>query len=153
MVPQAHTAIFSPTPPGPADKSGDFSLTAKKSAARRVLVVDDESLVRWMVGETLGEAGYDVIDAADGQSALTAMAATPDVVLLDLRLPDSQDLRILTAMRRLAPATPIILMTAYGSPEIVGEAMRQGAFSLLTKPFDILELAPLVARALASRPM
>ena len=60
-----------------------------------------------------------------------------DVVLLDLRLPDCDDLRVLSAIRRLSPHTPVILMTAYGSPELFMEARRLGAFAIVDKPFDM----------------
>jgi DNA-binding NtrC family response regulator len=143
------------TPPGPADKPGDFSLMAKKSAARRVLVVDDEPLVRWSLAETLMDGGFDVVEAADGRSAIQMFAHTEhpaDVVLLDLRLPDSSDLTVLSAMRRLSPKTPIILMTAFGTPDIVDQALQIGAFSVVLKPFDMNDVGPLVSRALSTRP-
>ena len=95
-------------------------LHAKEFAPRRILVVDDEPLVRWSVAEVLGDHGYQVAEAHDAMSAIHAFCETPDpadIVLLDLRLPDSDDLRVLSAMRQWSPATPIILMTAYGSPE------------------------------------
>ena len=130
-------------------------LSPKKSAHVRILVVDDEPLVRWCVSETLTEQGYEVTEAGDGASALRAFSAAAgaaDVVLLDLHLPDSDDLRVLSMMRRAAPATPVIVMTAYGSPEELAEARRLGAFAVMDKPFEMNALAPLVERALAARP-
>src|SRR5262249_32318279 len=140
MVPQAPIENAGATRPGPTDKPGDFSLNAEKSVARRVLVVDDERLVRWSLAETFIDRGYEVVEAADGGSAiqLLAEAAHPtDVVLLDLRLPDSTDLRVLSAMRRVSPRVPIILMTAFGTPDIVDDALNMGAFSVISKPFDM----------------
>lgn len=117
-------------------------------------MVDDEPLIRWSVAETLGALGYDVGEAGDAASAMRA--CTPgsrafDVVLLDLRLPDCDDLGALSAIRRLSPRTPVILMTAYGSPELVLEAHRLGIFAILDKPFEMDALQPLVERALAAR--
>jgi DNA-binding NtrC family response regulator len=154
MVPQSTIENARRTLPGPVDKPGDFSLTAKKSPARRVLVVDDEPLVRWSLAETLMDGGFEVVEAADGRSAIRmlAEAARPDVILLDLRLPDSSDLTVLSAMRRLSPTTPIILMTAFGTPDVIAEALNIGAFSVVLKPFDMKDVGPLVARALASPP-
>ncbi len=132
----------------------DFPRSAKESPPVRVLVVDDEPLVRWSVSETLGEQGYQVIEAGDAASAIRAFstpAGVVDVVLLDLRLPDSDDLRVLSAMRRLAPATPVILMTAYGNPELIEQARRLGAFAIVDKPFEMDALPPLVEHALAGR--
>ena|SRR5436305_604551 len=122
--------------------------------AGTVLVVDDEPLVRWSVSETLSDRGYQVSHAADAWSAMQALAtpaAPPDVVLLDLQLPDADDLTVLSAMHAESPATQIILMTAYGSADLLAEARKRGAFAMLNKPFDMSALAPLVARAIDSR--
>jgi DNA-binding NtrC family response regulator len=118
--------------------------------APTVLVVDDEPLVRWSLAETLIDSGYCVTQAGDALQALEAVAARPtDVVLLDMRLPDSNDLGIVSMLRRMSPATKIILITAYGSDALAQEACSRGAFSVLDKPFDMSVLPPLVARALA----
>jgi DNA-binding NtrC family response regulator len=136
-------------------RSADFSRCGKKSAPKRVLVVDDEALVRWSIAETLGDQGYKVSEAADAAAAICIFSSPlgeVDLVLLDLRLPDSNDLRVLSAMRHLSPSTPVILMTAYGTPELVNEARRLGATAVVDKPFEMSDLAPLVERALADRP-
>ena len=118
-----------------------------------VLVVDDERLIRWSVAETLADSGYDVTEAADARSALQAIAAPgvrTDAVLLDLSLPDSQDLTVLSAIRALSPETPVILMTAHGTEDLCEEARHRGAFMTLHKPFDMSELPTVVAAAVAS---
>jgi len=143
------------TRPGPTDKSRDFSLHAKDSAPRRVLVVDDEPLVRWCVCQTLMDGGYEVVEAADGASAIRSLVESPrpiDAVFLDLCLPDSSDLQILSNIRRLSPTTAVILMTAFGTPEMAAEARRIGAFSVVAKPIEMSEVTPLVGRALSRRP-
>jgi DNA-binding NtrC family response regulator len=120
-------------------------------AAATVLVVDDEPLVRWSLAETLIDSGYSVTQAGDALQALEAVAgARTDIVLLDMRLPDSSDLGVLSLLRRLSPQTKIILITAYGSDALTEEACLRGAFSVLDKPFDMCVLAPLVAKALAA---
>lgn len=127
----------------------------KNGLRKSVLVVDDESLICWSVVETLVEAGYEVIEAHGAVSAIRAVteaARPPDVVLLDLHLPDLTDLRLLSTLRRQLPAIPIIIVTAYGSPELRIEAYRLGAVGLIDKPVEMSELAPLVAGALVSRP-
>lgn len=116
-------------------------------------MVDDEPLVRWSVSETLTDSGYHVMQASDALSALEAMngkGGAADVVLLDLRLPDSSDLGVLSMMRRLSPRTPIILMTAYGSEALAAEARSRGAYTVIDKPFDMGTLPPLVAKAISS---
>ncbi len=116
-----------------------------------VLVVDDEPLARWSVAETLGDAGYSVTQAEDALGALESVTASrADVVFLDLRLPDSTDLGVLSIVRRLSPESKVILMTAYGSDAVTREARARGAFSVLDKPFDMSVLPPLVAKALAA---
>jgi two-component system response regulator AtoC len=127
----------------------------KKSAGGRILVVDDESLIRWSLVETLEERGYEVVEAADGRGARLAVtegSAPFDAVLLDFRLPDSNDLTLLTALRALVPATPIIMMTAFGTPEVTERALELGVFRVINKPFALSEMAALVLRAQRSRP-
>jgi two-component system C4-dicarboxylate transport response regulator DctD len=121
-----------------------------KKCPPRVLVVDDEALLRWSVAETLGEQGWKVTEAADAASALDAfpeIAEASGLVFLDVRLPDSDDLHVLAAMHRLSPGTPVILMTAHGTPDLVDAARELGAFAVIDKPFDLGDLVPLVERA------
>jgi DNA-binding NtrC family response regulator len=123
---------------------------AEKCRPPRVLVVDDEALMRWWVTETLEEQGWQVTEAADAASAMAAfpaVASAKGVVFLDLRLPDSNDLQVLAAMHGLSPATPVILMTAHGTPDLVDEARALGAFAVIDKPFDLNDLIPLVNAA------
>jgi DNA-binding NtrC family response regulator len=135
------------------DEAREKSPSDPGKPARRVLVVDDEPLARWSIGEVLGERGYRVTAAADAVSAFRALAATdgpPDLVLLDLRLPDSTDLAALSIMHRLFPKLPIVLMTAHGGPELFGEARRRGAAAVMSKPFEIDALGPMVEHVLAN---
>ena len=129
-------------------------VASKDSPALRILVVDDEALIRWSLVETLSDSGHEVVAATDAESAVrvvTNAAAPFDVALLDFRLPDSNDLTLLSCLRRLAPATRIIVMTAYGTPEILQRALDLGAYSVLNKPFEMSALSPLVTEAHASR--
>ena len=114
---------------------------------RRILVVDDEPLIRWCISETLGAAGHGVTEAQDAASALKALAdmPEPDVILLDLRLPDSSDLGLLEKIRALAPAAAVVVMTAFGTSDITAGALSLGARGVLTKPFDMQDLAHVVS--------
>jgi DNA-binding NtrC family response regulator len=118
-----------------------------------VLVVDDEALIRWSVAETLEAAGFHVMEAGTAREAL-AHFGSPEggscVVLLDLRLPDSDDLGLLRQIRELAPRCRIILMTAHGTPEILDEALSAGAYGVLGKPFDMSQVVGLVQQAAAA---
>ena len=127
----------------------------KETAALRVLVVEDEPLIRWSVTQTLAEAGCTVLEADDAASALRTLRETPepvDVVLLDFRLPDSNDLTLLSDIRRLAPDSSIVLVTAFGTPEMMAEALALGAYRVLGKPIDMQDLVPLVVQADRVRP-
>ena len=116
-----------------------------------VLVVDDEPLIRWAVREMLEGAGYGVVEAASAREALSRVADAdghpPAVALLDLRLPDSDDLSLLRRVRRQAPGCRIIIMTAHGTPEILREALAEGAFAAISKPFDLAGVLRLVQDA------
>jgi two-component system, NtrC family, response regulator AtoC len=130
---------------------GDFSLRAEKHPPLRVLVVDDEPLVRWSVAETLRAPEYEVIEAGSGNSAIYALMNAPaaiDVVLLDLVLPDYRDLSLLAVLRRMVPTLPIVMMTAFATPELVERARALGAFAVVNKPFEMNDLAPVLRLAL-----
>ena len=112
------------------------------------LVVDDEALIRWSVSETLAGLGLVVQQATDGASALAAIAgaAAPfDLVVLDLRLPDVDDLALVGRVRELLPAAVVVLMTAFATPEIIAGAQALGVRAVLNKPFELDELARLVS--------
>jgi DNA-binding NtrC family response regulator len=116
----------------------------------RILVVDDELLIRWSLCEALRDHGYVVTEAPDGTSALLALRGggpLPDVVLLDFRLPDSNSLELLSKIRTLAPKARVILMTAFTTPDVVEGAMQRGAYDVVAKPFEMQALASLIGRA------
>jgi DNA-binding NtrC family response regulator len=134
-----NTSMRLETPGNPADSGQQF--------AARVLVVDDEWLVRWAVSETLRTRGFEVIEAADAQSAL-ALGTGCDLVLLDM--PDAQNLGVLSRIRAAAPALPVIIMSAFMTPEIAQQATALGS-GIVSKPFDLTGLAAAVERALNGR--
>ena len=120
----------------------------------RVLVVEDETLIRWSIAETLAHEGHSVIEAGDARSAMAALTQPDqpiDVVLLDVRLPDSRDLGLLADVRRLQPESAVVMMTAFGTPEVTKHALEMGAFGVVNKPFDIHGLGSLIQAAHGSR--
>jgi DNA-binding NtrC family response regulator len=122
----------------------------KNSPALRILVVEDEMLIRWAVAETLAHAGHTVLEAGDAATALrtlTETCARVDVVLLDLRLPDSNDLTLLAKIRRLSPQSSVVVLTAYGTPEVIAGALDLGVYRVLNKPIDMNDIGPLVLQA------
>jgi DNA-binding NtrC family response regulator len=125
-------------------------MVEKTPPALRVLVVDDEPLIRWSVAQTLTDCGYEVVETGDACGARSAVGSDGgqfDVVLLDYRLPDSDDLGLLAAIRRQSPDAQVILMTAFGKPEVVRGALELGAYRVVNKPFEMQAIADLVAQA------
>jgi two-component system, NtrC family, response regulator AtoC len=115
---------------------------------RRVLVVDDEELIRWSLTERLRIDGHDVVEAATAAAALDRAADGVDLVLLDYTLPDGDGLAVLRRLRDIDPDTIVIMLTAHRDVELVVESMKAGAFDYATKPFDLDDIALRVTRAL-----
>lgn len=91
-----------------------------------------------------------MIEAVSASTARGAMNGAPtriDVVFLDYRLPDSSDLRLLEEIRRDAPGSAVVLMTAYATPEVVHGALERGAYCVVSKPFDLHDVDTLVHNA------
>jgi len=121
-----------------------------KDSPRRVLVVDDEPLIRWSIAETLKAHGYTVLEAESGAGALRTLqlSARPvDAVVLDYRLPDTNNLSLLARIRQSAPGIPVIVITAFGTPELVQDARCLGAYDVMDKPFEMNHLEGVVSRA------
>jgi DNA-binding NtrC family response regulator len=125
----------------------------KYSAQLRVLVVEDEALIRWALVETLAAAGHATIEAADKRSALQQLSHNPDVILLDFRLPDSDDLELLSMLKARAPESAVVMMTAHFTPALTLSAIRRGAQRILHKPFEMHELPAIIDGANRSRPV
>ena len=117
-------------------------------SARRILIVDDEPLIRWSLAERLRVDGYDIVEAGTATEAIELAEQGFDLVLLDFRLPDGDGLSVLRAVRDLDPDTLVIMLTAHTIIETVVEAMRTGAFDYATKPFDLDDVAMRVSRAM-----
>jgi two-component system, NtrC family, response regulator AtoC len=105
-------------------------------------------LIRWSLRERLKTDGYRIHEAGDGKSALQQFQEGVDLVLLDYRLPDTDGLSVLREMKRIDPEVLVVLLTSFVSVETAVEAMRLGAFHFANKPFNLDEIAALVARAL-----
>jgi DNA-binding NtrC family response regulator len=116
----------------------------------RILVVEDERAIRVALKGLLSKAGYDIVLAEDAEAAFAALDAHPfDLVLTDLSLGGSASgMDVLVRSRRVRRETPVVMITAHGSEKIAVEAMKNGAFDYVPKPFDNDELRLVVARSL-----
>ncbi|MCL6637733.1 MAG: response regulator [Alicyclobacillus sp.] len=118
--------------------------------AKKVLVVDDQFGIRVLLQEVLTQEGYQVFQAPSGPAALDIVKQeSPDLILLDMKIPGMDGLEILRDIRKMGLDTKVIMMTAYGELDLIQEAMEMGALAHFTKPFDIEELRQAVNAHLA----
>jgi len=116
---------------------------------KTILVVDDEKLVRWSLRQKLEAAGYSVLEADSCGAALALFQENlPDLVTLDVRLPDGSGLKLLLDLKKISPNTPIIMITAYGAVEDAVKALKIGAYDYLEKPINFEKLLHSLQNAL-----
>jgi len=117
----------------------------------RVLVVDDEPRIVTLLVSALQSRGHEAEGVTEGAEALTRMDnGSWDVILTDLRMEPVDGMAVLDHARRVAPDTQVVMLTAHGNVEAAVEAMRQGAYHFLTKPFNFQEVARVVEKAAES---
>src|SRR5438270_10317051 len=119
----------------------------------RILIVDDDTVTCELLCEVFAREGFEADSRQGGEAALALMTdRRPDVLLSDIRMKTRLDgLSLLERVRREHPATPVVLMTAFGSIETAIRAVKEGAFDYISKPFDIDALVATVRRALSAR--
>jgi two-component system response regulator AtoC len=118
----------------------------------KILVIEDEHLQRWALREQLTGWGYEVCEAADGRSGVEAYATyLPDLVLLDLRLPDRPGLEVLKQIRAIDTGAIVVMVTAHGDLGDAVEAFRAGLFDFLSKPVDFDGLRTTIRFGLEAR--
>jgi len=115
----------------------------------KILIVDDERLVRQSLEKEFARQGYSVLSADNGKEALSLVEEeTPDLVLLDLKLPDMDGIEVLKHLRKRDQNLTVLIITAYGSIDTAIQAMRLGAYDYVTKPFDLEAISLSVRKAL-----
>ena len=120
--------------------------------APRVLVVDDEEWMRDACGQILQPEGFEVMTAADGQTGLDlARCHSPDLVLVDLKMPGMDGIAYLESVKAFDPEVVAIVITGYATLETAVEAMKAGAYDFLAKPFKPAELRAVARRGLEHR--
>ncbi len=117
---------------------------------KRILIVDDSFYMRTMLKNMLTDAGYEVVgEAANGQQALEMAATTnPDLITLDVILPDNTGLDVLRGLRQQAPTAKVVMCSAVGQEVIVNEAIENGALAYIVKPFSEERVLEIVGSAL-----
>ncbi len=115
----------------------------------KIMIVDDEEIVRVSLRNWLREDGYSVSCAESGQQALVMLEGeTPDIMLVDIKMPRMSGLELLEKVKASKPEIQVVMMTAYASVESAVQAMRDGAYDYLVKPFEPEELRLLISRIL-----
>ncbi|MGH7204627.1 MAG: sigma-54-dependent transcriptional regulator, partial [Nitrospiraceae bacterium] len=118
----------------------------------KILIVDDERSMRDVLSIMLKRAGYAVMVAEDGEEAIAQIGKEIfDLVITDLKMPKGSGLEVLKAVKAAAPETVVLMITAFASAESAVEAMKQGAYDYLTKPFQIDEVQLIIRNALERR--
>ena len=122
-----------------------MQLNPERASRHRVVVAEDEALIRLDLVEMLTEAGYDVVgQAADGEAALAlAFELRPDLVILDVKMPVMDGI---TAAEQIVAAriAPVLMLTAFSQSELVERARDAGAMAYLVKPFSLPDLVPAI---------
>lgn len=135
------------------------SANALASPARaRILLVEDDSELRALIATTLTKAGFEIVEAGDGENFIERLAESLaahevgrgfDLILSDIQMPIFNALDVLLGARRLMGETPVILMTAFGDGKTQEQALRRGAEMVLSKPIRMAALCETVSRVLA----
>jgi two-component system, OmpR family, KDP operon response regulator KdpE len=118
------------------------------AAPLKVLIVDDEPPIRKLLRMGLTTQGYEILDAPNGKTALELLKNKPDLVILDLGLPDIQGLELLTLIRARIEGVPIIVLSSRGDEAGKVDALDRGADDYVTKPFGMEELLARMRAAL-----
>jgi len=112
----------------------------------RILVVDDEEVIRELLSEILMDEGYEVDTAKEGNEAMEKIKRLPfELVITDIRMPGLNGMEILRETKKKNPSIEVIIITGYGTPEIEAEAIAQGASGYINKPININQIRNMVA--------
>ncbi len=126
-------------------ETGGDSELLHSSGRARVLIVDDQEVLRSLLSRFMTREGFEPVEAENGKKAIELYRATnPAVVLSDIMMPEMDGISLLRAIRALDPGAAVILMTGYGNEEVLLEALRGGAVNFFKKPFDFHEVLSVV---------
>jgi two-component system chemotaxis response regulator CheY len=125
--------------------------TCDRHAVKKILIVDDSDTIRQQVRKALGDAGYELIEAADGTEGLARLRANTDcaLALCDVNMPGMNGLDMLVHARRDGYPTPVVMLTTEGQPALVQRARAAGAKGWIMKPFKVEMLVAAVNKIVA----
>jgi DNA-binding NtrC family response regulator len=110
----------------------------------KIMVVDDDDKARKLLKDFLEHEGYEVITARGGKEAVKNIKEGPDIVLLDIMMPDIHGMKVLDKLQEMAPETDVIMVTALAEHAVGVETQKRGAFDFVTKPIDLKHLKQLL---------
>lgn len=115
----------------------------------KILIVDDDAELRSHLSDILGEADYHTDTASSGAEAISMVASNEfDIILLDMMMPETSGMEILGEIRKIAPSSKVVMITAFACIDTAVEAMKKGASGYLPKPFKISELIMTIKKTL-----
>ena len=119
---------------------------------KTILIIDDEKTIRWSLAEAIAATGYETVDAETAADGIAKFReASPDLVLLDMKLPDGSGLDVLRMVKSEDPTVPVVMMTAYAEVETAVEAMKLGAYDFVAKPYSVDKLRVTISNALENQ--
>src|SRR5258705_6891219 len=117
-------------------------------AQKSILVADDDASIRSLLRQLLTDEGYSIPEAATGTEVVAQVSeSSPDLVIMDVRMPELDGIEALQKVKMFSPATSVLIMTAFGSSNHAIKAMELGAFDYITKPFELDKISLTVKRA------
>src|SRR5690606_2314638 len=132
-----------------ARPKADRGASTESNMSATILIVEDEQVLRQSLTELLRDEGYEVVEAGDGRAALAQLHERSfDAIITDIRMPEMDGYTLLMHAQQIAPQTPVIIMTAYGTVENAVGAMRSGAYDYLLKPVNFEDLILKLQRAI-----
>lgn len=115
----------------------------------KILAIDDDSIIRTLLSNSLSKAGYAVTTAADGESGLKKAATEkPDIVITDYQMPGLSGLDVLSELKKTQPGTPVILLTAHGDVALTIKSIQLGAYDFIEKPIQMQEVLEIIRNGL-----
>ncbi len=124
----------------------------RRAIMNQILIIDDDQQLGLSFAKILSQEGYKTANAFTGREGIEAVKNNrPDVVILDIRLPDMGGLEVFEVIHEIFPKLPVIIITAYSSTETAIGAIQKGAFDYIYKPFDVPEMLQVVEKGCGCR--